>query len=321
MKHAKENVRENNIFYKLYLSYIPNRRDNVKQIIVKVFFLISIVTLIVSASFLGNYFLSSSRQNNIIEDTRKVWYENLEQEETKADDEENTTPPTALIDSMLAQNGDFRGWIKINNTKIDNPIYQTDNNDFYLTHNQNKKKSVYGALFFDKDNVISEEKTDKNLVVYGHHMKNGSMFANLTKYKSVSFYKENPTIELTTLYKKSTYKIYAAFILNASREDDNGYIYNIYRKKFYGDADFQNWANEAYERSLIDTGVDVNKEDNILTLVTCDYDFDDARMVVMAREIREGEDQAIDTSGVVANPNPRYPKRWYDDRKIDFPFD
>ena len=199
--------------------------------------------------------------------------------------------------------------------------YQTDNNEFYLTHNQKKQKSAYGALFFDCKNLITEGETDKNLVIYGHHMKNGSMFANLTKYKSLSFYKENPTIEFSTLYKKGTYKVYAAFVLNASKADDNGYIYNISRKNFISDEDFNSWVDEARERSLISTGVDVENGDNIITLVTCAYDFDNARFVVMARETREGESVLADTSKAYANPSPRYPKHWYEKRGIDYPFD
>lgn len=317
MSHSKETRGVGNFFYKLYLSYIPNGRDNLKQIIIKVFFLISLITLIISASYLTNYFLSAKKQEGIIEDTRSVWH--AAQEESKPAASEEDLP--SAIKLMLEENSDFKGWITVPNTKIDNPIYQTTDNDFYLNHNQKKQKSVYGALFFDCDNVITKEKTDKNLVIYGHHMKNGSMFANLTKYKSLSFYKANPTIEFSTLYKKSTYKIFSVFVLNASKADDNDYIYNISRKNFLNDADFDSWADEAYERSLINTGVDVKNGDNIITLVTCVYDFNDARLVVMARETRENETAEVDTSSATANPSPRYPKRWYDDRGIDFPFD
>ena len=221
---------------------------------------------------------------------------------------------------MLKENSDFKGWITVPNTRVDNPIYQAADNSFYLTHNQKKQKSAYGALFFDCDNKIAKDETDKNLVIYGHHMKNGSMFADLTKYRSLSFYRQNPTIEFSTLYKKSIYKVYAVFVLNASKADDNGYIYNISRRNFINDEDFESWSGEAYERSLINTGVDVTKEDNIITLVTCVYDFDDARLVVMARETREGEDETVDTSISKANPSPRYPKRWYDDRGAAYPF-
>ena len=309
MKHANE---KENIFHKLYLSYIPNRRDNLKQIIIKVFFLIALIAFIVSAAYITNYFLSAKHQDGIIDEARSVWYE-----ETQTNDDTELS----AIELLLKENSDFKGWITVPNTKIDNPIYQTDNNDFYLTHNQQKQKSVYGALFFDCKNVITESETDKNLVIYGHHMKNGSMFANLTKYKQLSFYKQNPTIEFSTLYKKGTYKIYAAFVLNASKADDNDYIYNISRKSFIDDDDFDSWVNEARQRSLINTGVDVKNGDNIITLVTCTYDFDNARFVVMARETREDEESSVNTSKATANPSPKYPKRWYDDRGIDYPFE
>ena len=309
MKHANE---KENIFHKLYLSYIPNRRDNLKQIIIKVFFLIALIAFIVSAAYITNYFLSAKHQDGIIDEARSVWYE-----ETQTNDDTELS----AIELLLKENSDFKGWITVPNTKIDNPIYQTGNNDFYLTHNQQKQKSVYGALFFDCKNVITESETDKNLVIYGHHMKNGSMFANLTKYKQLSFYKQNPTIEFSTLYKKGTYKIYAAFVLNASKADDNDYIYNISRKSFIDDDDFDSWVNEARQRSLINTGVDVKNGDNIITLVTCTYDFDNARFVVMARETREDEESSVNTSKATANPSPKYPKRWYDDRGIDYPFE
>ena len=308
MKHAKE---KDNFFHRLYLSYIPNKRDNLKQIILKVFFLITLTVFIASAVYIANYFLNARHQDNVIEQARSVWHE----AKVEAD------PEPSVIELLLQENSDFKGWITVPNTKIDNPIYQTDNNDFYLNHNQQKKSSIYGALFFDCQNVITEAETDKNLVIYGHHMKNGSMFGNLTKYKQLSFYKQNPTVEFSTLYKKSTYKIYAAFVLNASKADDNNYNYNISRKSFTDDKDFNSWVNEAKERSLINTGVDVKNGDNIITLVTCTYDFDNARFVVMARETRENESISVNTSAASANPSPKYPKRWYDDRGIDYPFD
>ena len=310
--HAKERKTVKDFFRRLYLSYIPNGKDNIKQIIIKVFFLISLITLIVSASYLANYFLSAKKQDNIIKSSRNIWH--------GASISTGSAERLSVNDYMLKENSDFKGWITVPNTRVDNPIYQAADNSFYLTHNQKKQKSAYGALFFECDNKITKDETDKNLVIYGHHMKNGSMFADLTKYRSLSFYRQNPTIEFSTLYKKSIYKVYAVFVLNASKADDNGYIYNISRRNFINDEDFESWSGEAYERSLINTGVDVTKEDNIITLVTCVYDFDDARLIVMARETREGEDETVDTSLSKANPSPRYPKRWYDDRGAAYPF-
>ncbi len=316
-------------FRNIYLSYIPNNRDNFKQIAIKVLFIICFAMLIISASYILNYFLTAESQENLIDDSRNIWYSNAETEaETKENESSSSTDAnngekpqvnTANKNSkeaLLKQNPDFKGWIKISNTKIDNPIYQTDNNTYYLNHNQKKQKSIYGALYFDYQNIITEEKTDKNLVVFGHEMKNGSMFGTLKKLRKLSFYKQNPTIEFSTLYKSSTYKIYAIFVLNADKNDDDGYIYNIYRQSFLNEQDFDLWTAEAFERSIINTNVDVEYGDNIITLLTCSSDFENSRLVVMAREIRENEDSKVDTSKATANPNPRYPKKWYEERNI-----
>ena len=310
-------------FYRIYLSHIPNSRDNLKQIIVKTLFLVSLVTLIVSSSFIINYFVEAQRQAAIIDESRQLWNEVSKDIEADsiADQTDQTAsepedPYKAVKEQLLLENSDFKGWITISGTPVNNPIYQTDNNEYYLSYNQQRKRSAYGALYFDCENIISEEFTDKNLIVYGHQMKNGTMFGSLKKFKSLNFYKQNPTIEFSTLYKNSTYKIYSIFILNAVKSDDDGYIYNVGRNKFINENDFNAWRNEAYERSVITTSVDVLPEDNILTLITCSSDFPNARLVIMAREVREGESTAVDTNSAKINPNPRYPRKWYTHRGI-----
>lgn len=309
MRHCKEESRVSKFFKHLYSSYIPNSKDNLKQIIIKVVFLVSLVTLITSTAFIADYFIAAQKQITVTEKSRTVW-KKTEQVATQ----ENTDPYSEAKQQMVADNSDFKGWITINGTKVDNPIYQTKDNEYYLNHNQQKKKSVYGALFFDCTNVITEQKTDKNLIVYGHQMKNGSMFGSLKKYKSLSFYKENPTIKFSTLYKNSTYKIYAVILLNAVKEDDNGYIYNIAKQSFSSVQEFNDWRDEAYARSVIETGVDVEIDDNIITLVTCSSDFENARLVIMARETRAGESETVDTSIAKVNVNAKYPEKWYAER-------
>ncbi len=313
MSHYKNESAFMSFLEHIYLSYIPNNKDNVKQIIIKLLFIISFITLIVSACFIADYFLKAEQQNNIIEDSRNIWHSAQTVTETATD----TKPSEEATEVLTEKNEDFMGWITINGTQIDNPIFQTSDNDFYLNHNQNKKKSAYGALYFDYRNKITEEETDKNLIIYGHEMNNGSMFGSLKNLRELNFYKQSPTINFSTLYNSSTYKIYSIYILNADKADDDGYIYNISRKNFINDNDFDTWVNEAKERSIINTGVDVQNGDNIITLVTCSKDFENARLIVMARQVREGEDATVDTQNATVNPNPRYPKKWYTERGIE----
>ena len=298
----------------IYHSYIPNKRDNLKQVTIKSVFIISLTTLIVSSVFILRYFGETRSQNRIIDDDKNIWYsydipETDFGEETEID--QKTDTDSTPVKQMQKKNPDFKGWVKLSNSKIDNPIYQTKDNDYYLNHNSRRQKSVYGALFFDCNNVVTQEKIDKNLVVFGHEMKNGSMFGQLKKLRELKFYKNNPTVEFTVLNRKGTYKIYAVFVLNSKAKDDGGYIYNIYRNEFSSDAAFDEWVAEAKQRSLVNTSVDVKNGDDILTLVTCSDDFKDSRLVVMARKTRKGESKTVDISSARLNKNPKYPKAWY----------
>ncbi|MBQ3052178.1 MAG: class B sortase [Clostridia bacterium] len=302
-KHFK-NEKQN----KFIKHYIPNSKDNLKQIIIKVLFLLSLAVFIVSSVFIADYFLTNDKEDSIIKESRSLWHQN---ESGKTEDKDKASSPTKIL---LKQNSDFKGWITIDGTKIDNPIYQTDNNNYYINHNQNKEKSSYGALFFDCENVITEKKIDKNLVVFGHEMKNGSMFGQLKKLKNLSFYKEHSTIGLNVLGQQSVYRIYAVYILNAKKADDNGNIYNIYRQSFNDSQDFNEWVSQAKERSIIETKVEVEYGDDILTLVTCSRDFEDARLVVMAKKLTSDEDTSPKNSKAYANPNPKYPAKWYEER-------
>ena len=289
-----------------------------------VVFVVALTVFLVSAYQLLSIYLEykrgSDEYDSLAQQAEEILASAEAEESGSAEAGGDTAGPwTDFYNAMVAQNEDYVGWITIEDTKIDYPIVQFSDNSYYLNHTFEGQENSSGTLFIDCG--ITEGMEGKNVIVYGHNMKNGSMFANLTKYRNLDFYKQNPTLEFSTLYKSSTYKVFSVFVLNASKEDDNGYIYNISRKNFLDDDDFNSWADEAYQRSLINTGVDVVNGDNIITLVTCVYDFDDARLVVMARETREGEDPSVDTSSASVNPSPRYPKRWYDDRGLDFPFD
>ena len=97
-------------------------------------------------------------------------------------------------------------------------------------------------------------------------------------------------------------------------------VCNYETSYFENEEDFNLWVNEAYERSIINTGINAKFGDDLITLITCCEDFEDARLVVMARKTREGESEAVDTSISALNPKPRYPVRWYTERDRKYPF-
>ncbi len=286
---------------------IPWRGDGVKRILIKSGFLLSLIALIISSSVIFTQLTADSKQRDIIAEAQQTW---------DFDGNKNEEDTFTAFEPFIKENEDIRGWITIPGTLVDNPIYQTTDNDYYLTHNMNKEQSRYGALFFDYRCSVSKENPTQNVTVYGHEMKDGSMFGTLKKYKNLSFYKTNPTFTVTKLSEQSTYKIFSVMIMNATAADDNGYLYNFTTPTFNTQTDFLSWIDEAYERSLINTTVDVKANDQIITLVTCINDFPDARLVIMARMTRPNESSAVSTQNAVLNPNPRYPQAWYDNKGL-----
>ncbi|MBR6573301.1 MAG: class B sortase [Clostridia bacterium] len=279
-----------------------------KKLVTFLIFAVAIAGLLTSSFAITSHFVNESRQRAIVKEARKQW--------SFSEEKEDKSGELLSFDSLQAQNNDIKAWISIDNTNINNPVYQTTDNSFYIDHNMQKEKSRYGALFFDHNNIITNSKASQNLTIYGHNMKDGSMFGTLQKYRKLDFYKSNPTFKLTTLYGQYEYRIFSVMVMNATSKDDNNYIYNFVASDFENQGVFESWIYEAQERSLITTTVDVKKNDDILTLVTCSEDFNNSRFVVMARKTRVNETEPVDVSGAKLNPNPRYPQAWYDKKGL-----
>ena len=304
----QENTKKENIFVKAIKNFIPWKGDSLSKILTKVLFAAIIVSLVVSSCYVGDFMLKYFQNKSVVEDARDKYDRN----DNSVD---NETGVFNRYELLLQQNPDCVGWITVPNTNVDNPIYQTDNNDFYLNHNGIKEKSVYGAIFADYRDIISRAGNSKNVTLYGHHMKDGSMFAQLHRYKNISFYKENPVITFDTIYGTGgQYKVFACMITNANNMDDNGYFFDFATPSFRSDVDFMSWIEQIRRRSLYNTAVDVNANDQILTLSTCTYEIKDTDLlcVVIARKVREGESVAVNTGDVTTNNKIIYPQAWYD---------
>ncbi len=287
---------------------LPWKGDVFVDILRKFIFAAAIVGLIVSSCYIGDFFLKMADNNQVIEQARELYHpENNE-----------VNPETGVynrFDELIAQNADCVGWITVPNTKIDNPVYKTTDNDYYLTNNSLKEPSVYGAIFADYRDGITVRGNSKNVTLYGHHMKDGSMFANLHKYKKMSFYKENPVVTFDTKYGTGgQYKVFACMITNSDPMDDNGYFFDFAAPNFRSDEDFMNWVEQVRRRSLYDTPVDVVATDEILTLSTCTYEVKESNLlcVVVARKVRDGETAAVNTINTSANSRIIYPAVWYE---------
>jgi len=179
--------------------------------------------------------------------------------------------PTLLL-AKNNLNDDILGWIRIPNTRIDYPIVQGIDNNFYVYHDIQRQPSGGGTIFIDRRN--NENFTDFNTVIYGHNMLNGSKFAGLENFNDMGYFHNNPVGSLFLIDTTYIFDIFAFL-----RVEHNDRI--IYGSKSY--ENFQEFID--YVRSVASNYRDVqlSGEDRFITLSTCDNDFPDYRFVVLAR--------------------------------------
>lgn len=165
---------------------------------------------------------------------------------------------------------DYRGWIKIDNTNINYPIVQGKDNSFYLDKDINKNYLSSGSIFM---NYLNHGFNDENTVLFGHHMRNKTMFAQLKKYKEKEFFYGNNDIEIEVENGKVLkYKVFSAYVTDAK----NNYIETDFDDK----EQYKEFLKYIKNKSQYKSDIDVNENDKIITLSTCSYEFNDARMVV-----------------------------------------
>ena len=210
---------------------------------------------------------------------------------------------------LYAANRDFAGWISIPDMNINYAVVQAENNERYERRDFYGNSTAYGVPFFDYRNSLHT--LDRNTIIYGHNMRrDDKIFGTLEQYRTIEGFKKAPIIGMSTIYGDYTFKIYAVFISNSERKDDNGNFFNFIFTNAT-DENFAKYIAEVDKRKFYTTGVDINPTDKILTLSTCCYDFNDARLVVVGRLLRDGESPAIDTSLAYMNPSPKLPQAYY----------
>ncbi len=219
---------------------------------------------------------------------------------------------------LFATNTDFVGYLEIPGVNMSLPVVQTNNDSDYLNKNFFGAATKYGCPFVSCINNVAD--LDFNTVIYGHHMNDRTIFGALDAYKSIDGFRAAPVITFNTLYADYSWKIVAVILTNAVPADDNGYVFNYYFNQLSSDEKKTEYYAALKERSLYDTGVDLLPSDKLLTLSTCSHEFDDARLVVVARLVRPGESTDTDTSLATLNTKVHYPQVYYSKKKQTNPY-
>lgn len=176
-------------------------------------------------------------------------------------EDENKEEYTVDFNKLKEQNNETVAWIKVNNTNVEYPVVRATNNSFYLNHSFDKSKNSAGWIFADYKNKF--DNTDKNIVIYGHNMRDDSMFGSLKNILNSDWYnnEENTNIALYTENEKYIYKVFSTYKI----ESEDYYI----KTEFSNDNEFEKFIKTLKKRSIKNFNIDISKEDSILTLSTC----------------------------------------------------
>lgn len=306
----------------------PRKGDKTGEIIRKIVFLVGVVVLIASLIIL------ISRKVNLANDTKRneelsdIFHGNgttVQITDEKKEQLQKEYPK--VMDEflpLLEINKDVIGWINIPGMYfIDYVVLQGEDNDYYLDHNYMGGNSVSGSIFADYHVPIKPDSQPANIILYGHNMKSGEYFGTLPYYFSmpytgdISYYKEHPIIEFSTLYEKSTYKIFAGMLTNTEEAAGEVFRYHMVHN-FANKSEFDEFCASILDRtSFYNPDVDLRYGDDLLTLSTCMFggyggETADPRWVIFARKVRPGEDPNVDVSKAYSNPDPLFYDLFYE---------
>lgn len=261
------------------------KREKKRKLLI---FLASLVA-VVSLGYFCIYYYMSARTTSDYENLADLKGSDLLSDKTQNDHEFSLTKKGIVIPDVLeeyktlyAKNNKLAGWLKIDGTKIDYPVMQTVDNEYYLNHNYNQEKDNNGSLFLDCECGLFPQST--NMIIYGHHMKSGNMFGNLQKYAKEDYGKEHKNIYFDTIFEKGTYEV--MFVFYSKVYDNDELVFKYYQFiNANSETEFNYYMDEMKKLSLYDTGVTANYGDKLLTLSTCDHSQTDGRFAVVAKKI------------------------------------
>ncbi len=247
-----------------------SKKKNKSIVILSILRIIFIIALIISIIYIIKWYIDS-KQNKVIE--QKVSEAiTIENKEDSKDNEYKID-----FEKLKEINNEIVAWLKVRGTDIEYSVVQADDNNYYLKRNLKKEYNIAGWVFADYKNKL--DGTDKNIIIYGHNMRDDSMFGTLKNVLKEQWYnnQENYIINFITENRQEKYQVFS--------------VYQIVNEDYYIDTEFENNEFEDFiktlkSRSIKDFNIEVTKEDTILTLSTC-ANNNKYRVVLHAKKIQE----------------------------------
>ena len=239
-----------------------------------------VAVFVVSGALLLNYFITTQKDKNNL---KAVAGEVVNAQQQVSQDA--SLDPNIVLEQyaqLARRNPDMVGWLSIDGTSVNAPVMHTPQSpEYYLRRDFDKNDSISGMLFLDGTNDLTQ--TGTNLIIYGHNMKNNTMFSDVARYTDAGFRLQHPTVQFDTLDARAAYQVFAVFEVDASVGNEAALQCYSYRG---GDeaahADFIEYVKKyaKYEKELLP-----QQGDTLLTLSTCDNITENGRIAVMAKKM------------------------------------
>ena len=302
---------------RLWTALFPHRGDGRAKNLQKVGMWAAFLLLAAAAALAVQTFLLAPKSNSSLSDDLRDMYNTTA---TGVTGNSGDFPADMLSQfySLYTLNDAVRGWVRIDGTNIDYPVVQGLDNVYYRNHSFNKNFSEYGTPFFSSSVSFTGAAVEsRSMTIFGNNTDeilqedDGQMFSQLTLYAAsdMEFLKAHPVIEMNTIYENANWKIFGVFVMDDQETD----TFDFTRSQFESDEDFLAFVSAIRARSLFHLPVEVDASDHLLLLTTEAEElggFDGARLVVAARQVREGESAESDLSTARVNREALMPERW-----------
>ena len=247
---------------------IVKEKTSKKKIIIILINIIFIIAIIVSGFFIIKWFNDNKKTEEIL---------NQISESITINKEEDSINLDVDFENLKKINNDIVGYIRVKNTSIDYPVVKCGDNEYYLTHSLDNSTNSAGWVFADYKNKF--DTTDKNIVLYGHNRKDGTMFRTLRNTLEEQWYTnpDNQEVIFVTENEKNKYEVFSIYKI----ENEDYYITTE-----FSNSEYKKFLKTIKSRSIHDFGVELNEDDQILTLSTCDNN-NKYRIALHAKKIVE----------------------------------
>lgn len=250
-----------------------------KRILPKILLILFAAVFAVSAFMVGKYLYTAQKEQSTFDELASIVSSN-----TAATDPPKGKP-LPEYQPLWEKNPDYYGWLKIDDTNINYPVmYTPDDPEHYLHRDFYGDYSESGMLFID-----GECRPDSNyMLIYGHHMNSGAMFAALPSYGDYSFWQSHSVIRFNSRTERNNYKVFAAFYSKVYEKGDTSHFKYYEWKDLSKEEDFNEYISNVKAMSAYDTGITPAFGDDIIVLSTCNYHTKDGRFVVAAVKEKKG---------------------------------